>query len=180
MKLTKDDKAFLAEKYRTVWPNDDRMVDHCVKTTSAYVTLDDGTVLTHDKERIQTQFWFGEHGFDYDEKVKLAHELSEDESYFYEENMRRCDANYKLGRIADGRYETWVGRAYCGSDAIVCLRFYSPWEDDKEGRELSDDEKARVVSMLEGEQEKFGKRLTSYLKRYGLSKCRFDTFWADR
>jgi len=180
MKLTMEDKAFLAEKYRTVWPNSDRMVDHCVKTTSAYVTLDDGTVLTHDKESIQTQFWFGEHGFDFDEKVKLAHELSENETYFYEENMRRCDANRKLSRITEGGYEVRVAPQYYDSDAIVSLMFCKPWEENKEGRELNDNEKAKVISMLEGECDKFGKRLTSYLKRYGLSKCRFDTYWADR
>ena len=34
--------------------------------------------------------------------------------------------------------------------------------------------------FLENEQAEFGKRLDSYLKRYGLEKCHFGVYWADR
>lgn len=176
MKLTKEDKAFLAEKYRTVW-EDESMVEHCVKKTSAYVVLRDDKVLTFDKPTIKTDFWFGEHGFDYDEKIKLAHELSNDEAYFVEENINRCDAVRMLKALAEGD-DVMVCQSCSGGD-ICHLRFYNH-RDKVDGRELYPDELEEIVVVLEEEREKFRKRLVTYLKRYGLSKCRFDTFWADR
>lgn len=178
MRLTKDDRQMLAERFGETW-SDKKMVDYCVGKTSAYVELNDGSVLTIDKPRIETEFWFGEHGFDFDEKQELCHRLSKDEAYFFAENMNRCEASRKLKKIADD-YEAWAAPMYSGSDSIVCLRFHRSWEDDKQGRMLDDDERAAVTAMLQDECDKFGKRLTSYLKRYGLSKCRFSTYWADR
>lgn len=92
MSLTKDDKQMLADRFGEVW-SDKKMVDYCVRKTSAYVELNDGSVLTIDKPRIETEFWFGEHGFDFDEKQELCHRLSKDEAYFYAENMNRCEAS---------------------------------------------------------------------------------------
>ena len=176
MKLTKEDKQYLADKYRTAWA-DEGMVEHCVKTTSAYVTLNDGKALTFDKPTIQTDFWFGEHGYDFDDKNDLCHELSNDEAYFIEKNMNRCDAVRMLKALADGK-DVSVCQSYSGGD-ICHLRFYNHW-DKVEGRELDQDELEEIVTVLKEEREKFRKRLMTYLKRYGMSKCHFGTFWADR
>lgn len=136
MKLTMEDKAYLAEKYRTVW-EDEGMVEHSVKGTSAYIALDDGKVITFGKPTIQTDFWFGEHGYDFDEKNELCHELSNDERYFIEENLSRCDAVRMLESIEAGN-EVRVCQTYSGSD-ICHLRFYHYW-DVIEGRELDQGE----------------------------------------
>ena len=49
-----------------------------------------------------------------------------------------------------------------------------------EYRRLTDEETAAFIQMHKEEVEKFEKRLRTYLKRYGLSKCYYGMYWADR
>ena len=49
-----------------------------------------------------------------------------------------------------------------------------------EARPATDAEKAAILGALAWCREKFGKRLDAYLKRWGTSKLRFGTYWADR
>lgn len=49
-----------------------------------------------------------------------------------------------------------------------------------EARPATDAEKAAILGALAWCREKFEKRLDAYLKRWGTSKLRFGTYWADR
>ena len=44
---------------------------------------------------------------------------------------------------------------------------------------LTEDECELLYYTARAEQEKFEKRLNTYLKRYGLSKCHYWTYWLD-
>jgi hypothetical protein len=44
---------------------------------------------------------------------------------------------------------------------------------------MCDEDRLAILEGLKREREKFDKRLQTYLKRYGTSKIRTWTYWAD-
>lgn len=192
MRMTKEAKQFLRKEYAKVWGNDyTRMIDHCVNSTSGFVQFPNGWIFALDKPHIKTEFWFGEHGYDYDEKVKLAHECSTSETYFMLENLERTDAFNLLQKLNNEVYNPrpvpYFAKMYStGNDRFAYIQWCDYNGNDRYGNHHDDEDKVPedmicvIKSFCENEQEKFEKRLRTYLKRYGLSKCRFDTYWADR
>lgn len=187
MKLTKDDKAMLKSEFEKVWGKDSKMVDWCVKNTSGYIEID-GIIITYDKPHIQTEFWFGEHTYDYDEVSDLCDACSEDETYFIERNMRGFDQRIEF--IEDTSLYGSTHHVYIspeeyscqdGDCKLGCIEFCR-WDPPrtKDARELTRDELAAYLEFLKEERAKFEKRLHTYLKRYGLSKCHYGVYWADR
>lgn len=184
MKLTSADKQMLREQYEKVWGGDTRMVDYCVKRASGYIEIG-GIIVVYDKPHIETSFCFGEHGYDYDEVNELCHELSSDEGYFKAKNMRHVLREIKaLKDSCNTAYVCYHWRHI--DDESVSLGHVETWRGyDKprnEGlaRVMTEAEKEAYIAFLDEEAQKFGKRLDTYLKRYGMSKCHFWTYWADR
>lgn len=201
MKLTKEDKAMLRAEYQKVWTKRDgspdlKMIDYCTNKTSAYLDLGDA-LITFDKPSIETRFCFGEHGYDYDEVNETCDKLSRSESYFLAENIRRTEARDILDRI-DGTEERYITcktpilvyGAYCTQTSdckLAHIEFVNAFHEDYWGhkpngtwRDLTDEEIAALRTIMQDEITKFEKRLKTYLKRYGMSKCHFWTYWADR
>lgn len=189
MRITEEQKAELRAEYEKVWHGDAGMVDHCVKQASCVINLR-GYLVDYDKPRIETRFCFGEHGYDFDEVVEECDRASRSEAHFMRENMDNTDAKRVIDML-DGTGKCWrkaypilKPHRYCGQDDD-CRIAYIEWTADaskafNDPMALTDDEKAELRQMMVEEQEKFEKRLKTYLKRYGLSKCRYWTYWADR
>lgn len=197
MKMTKEAKEFIRGEYAKAWDSNPRMVDHCVKSCSGFIDFGD-VIVTCNKPGIQKHFWFGEHNYeDRSDECKAA---SESVDYFMRENMGNCYAFNALQRMgcADSETDYYYTRfhnpvlvygAYCGQPED-CRLGYIDWQDDmgefhcrepkSRFRQLTDSETDELREFFRGEVEKFEKRLHTYLKRYGLSKCEYDTFWADR
>lgn len=200
MKMTKEAKQAVREQYEKVWHDDVKMVDYCTKRTSGYIIIG-GIMVTVDKPHIQTDFWFGEHTYDYDEVCDTCRAMSESEQYFIEQNLESFGA-YNMLRGLNG-IDKWGYEA--SFDAYIVDNHYGSQDDDcilgyvnilklgnnpdehfatREGiqnyRKLTDEERAELAEFLKGEVEKFQKRLKTYLKRYGLSKCHYGVYWADR
>lgn len=99
------------------------------------------------------------------DRIFIGTQTSEDYEAYSSLYGTRC--NVILSENAENAAGNRNALLECASKGSTCLM-------------LDDDERAAVTGMLQDECDKFGKRLTSYLKRYGLSKCRFSTYWADR
>lgn len=188
MKLTKDDKAMLRSEYAKVWrmrdgSEDTKMVEHCTKSASGYIAFGDD-ICVMDKPHIQTDFWFGEHTYDYDEVCDYRDRCSESESYFRSKNLASTDAKRLIEAIDDG-HEFWLCRKYghLGESNLAYVQRLDPIWNSLRGdeiRRMDDAELALLRTFCEEEQAKFSKRIDTYLKRYGLSKCHYGVFWADR
>lgn len=196
------EKQILEQQFGKVWASDEKMVRHCVKSTSNFFTSDEGIIVTFDRPNIKTSFWFGEHGYDYDEKNAMAYAASKSVEFFIGENMdnlRTYSAAWgepKSGYESQYRYPYVKRGAYCNqpSDCALgqivfgnCCGKSNYWRYDNEGgleacgfRKLTDREIERLREAEERRDALFEKRLRTYLKRYGLSKVSCDTFWADR
>lgn len=189
MKMTKQDKELVREQYAKVWHRrdgsvDEKMVDYCTKKTSGYVMID-GRMITFDKPSIKTDFWFGEHTYDYDEVTKHAEACSKSEKYFVAENLH--DIDWRLEAIEDPYCKMYIGgRGYsnqsndCILGSIEFCRYGIDMPRIKDAREMTNEEREQYADFIKDERDKFEKRLHTYLKRYGLSKCHFGTYWADR
>lgn len=200
MALTMKDKELLRDEYKKAWHDDLKMVEYCVSRASGYIDID-SVLFVMDKPTIMTNFWFGEHTYDYDEVVEHCNAMSKSEAYFISENLKRCPA-WEMLEALEGRdmrgYEASfkayiVTGKYWGQDDACRLGYVNvlrlgtdPEEHFRTSkgpqayRELTEEETERLKDFLRGEVEKFQKRLNTYLKRYGLSKCSYGTYWADR
>ena len=180
MKVTKDIKDELRAEYYKSYGYDDEVVEYYVKGVSG-VWRTRGRIVTFEKPHIQTEFWFGESGHDYEEVLDRCRRLSEDERYFVEENLRNSPAGWQLRQIGNGCLPNVpLLRENDGNSLAKVI--WEPWdsvEPDDPSR-LTEQEVRELELALEDEQARFLKRLEAYLKRYGLSKCRFSTYWRDR
>ena len=189
-KLNKQDKEMLREEFTKVWGNDSKMVDWCVKKTSAYMEID-GHIITLDKPNIQTRFCFGygvQGGYDYDEAQQVRDSLSQSERYFIDYNLSHSDAGELMESIEDHFWtEYWFDPSHYTTQSDDCRisairlhhRHDHEWCERQGWRLLTDDELHEYYQMCFEEQMKFCKRLKTYLKRYGLSKCDYWTYWVD-
>lgn len=189
-KITKQDKQMLHDEFAKAWNKGSDMPDWCVRTTSAYMTVGD-RLVTFDKPRIETRFCFGygrQGAYDYDEVQEVCDSLSRNERYFVDHNLERSDAGQDMRAIEDSFWiEWWLSdRHYTGQtpDCRLGSVFAKHREDhdwcERQGwRLLTEDELHEYYRVCFEEQVKLCKRLKTYLKRYGLSKCEYWTYWAD-
>ena len=102
------------------------------------------------------------------------------EAYFMSENMSSTDAWRYLRALNERRFGVYLCKDREG-ESWVCWSYWAEMQEDRYFvRELTDEEREQLRTACEAEQAKFEKRLRTYLKRYGLSKCYFSTYWANR
>lgn len=86
--LCAPDKATLKTQFSKAFPGDNKMIDYCVNKVETIAILADGTIITVDKQKIETRFCFGESGYDYDDAIEMADHARHSQAYFKRENMK--------------------------------------------------------------------------------------------
>lgn len=148
--------------------------------------LPNGCIVVANKKRIETDFWFAEGdqcGVSYGEARKIAEAASKSEQWFIDKNT--SELNYTIKQLKNqlkGYYSNFdkIGlRKYNYKNVceIVTLRLYV---NKDECYELTNEDLIALIDFYESVKADFEKRLQTYLKRYGLKKCSFQTYWADR
>lgn len=158
---------------------------------AGYMVTADEKIITINKPRIQTSFWFGENGYDFQEKVELTRTASRDREYFKQENIANSKLTSKQANIEaalNGRgkfflFKIWGDQpfysvTYFAKDRM--LDSYSKSLLSTAEREMTRAELEAYKELIEAALKAFDRRLNTYLKRYGLSKCSYDTYWVDR
>ena len=130
---------------------------------------------------ITRHFWFAEDARtveEWDEVQSRVEAASKSEGYFIDVNMADMKATHLLKKIDDMRFKMYV---YEGKHFVDVV-----WLDDEPSYSFDNPhlltayEKEQLRTACLKEQELFMKRLRTYLKRYGLSKCRFESYWSER
>lgn len=168
--------------------NDD--VAYYVKNTDTAAILNCGGIFAVEKERIKTSFWFG-YGYcacrteDEAESARTAAQSSME--YFRAASMKNCRGLLEEAKTADYMYihprvcydktgAVWsVWLSAWPAEEVRALGRYVP----ENLREVSEEDRAAIVAAYEEHCQKHEKKVNAYLKRYGLSKARFNTYWAD-
>ena len=153
----------------------------------AAIKVKDGYFVKFTKQELEKSFCWGYsdfQGMTEDEANELCANFGEKE--FKEENLARFDRKYKdeleqLGRYADVTLwcNEWGKGVYmsCGPKS----KFSTPDPEHELTLRGEDANKFRkeYTTTVASLRAKFEKRIDSYLKRYGVSKIRKWTFWAD-
>ena len=175
----------LIEELQKVWGDRNNMINFCLSEIDILKQFPNGEIFTVKKERIEKSFCFG-FGFcgistaeAENDAYKMANKAKNDVNYFLEKNLSHL--NKLIANIESGNKIFYSLPHYYESGKY--RRIAIPYPEDREvfklGRRLTDQEKEIYLSALKEEREKFKKRLTSYLKKYGLSKVRAWAFLSD-
>lgn len=116
-----------------------------------------------EKPRIENSFWFHDEGPNYEYYLDVVANEESKKNYFLNHNINSFDRDIK--RANKGFFLFEKNRVYF---------------DCRDGKPVNDDIRKRIVDGILFGKERFKKRLNSYLKRWGTSKLRFETYWADR
>lgn len=178
----------LIKKYADIiYPNDKRMNDYVVKTTSEVIETSAG-YLEFEKPDIKTRFCFGhgQYGITTTEETNSACNMAAhartSEQYFIDENLE--DINDKIKRIKEAD-KVYLIQKYYKTEKIRDIRTddyfrYYPEEMQRlNAQEATVEDIKLILETLEAEKAKFLKRLNTYLKRYGLSKIHSWTYLVD-
>lgn len=129
--------------------------------------------LLPDRPSIQGSFWFHDEGPMYDYYLKVTADEDSRRKYFLAKNLDQFDVEEAEKALDEfGVYE------YEQDGQKVINIAGSQWVDGL--RPATESEKSEILRALKWCRENFKKRLETYLKRWGTSKLRFGTYWADR
>lgn len=194
------DMAALKALYIKFFGNE-KDAEEYVKDYSAAVKLSTGVIVTFEKPKIETRFCFGYsdfgQGYTDEEATRLAKDANTKE-YFISENLRDFNDNIKCldemeAQIKAGfKTPDYVAAIWKNSyvNTASLKVFDREWRFEEAAKrypgevfplcvgELSDDYK-RVKATYLKERDKFAARLEAYWKRYGASKLKTWTYWAD-
>lgn len=142
-------------------------------------------VIDFDAPSIKKDFWFSEDARTMEEWDEVQEHVAacRNEDYFIRDNMNNTKAAMYLHYMDDNRFRLWISKSsWNGIDHTwISGGYYTDMTYDRYFvREINGEERDQLRAACDAEQAKFSKRLRTYLKRYGLSKCRFDTYWANR
>lgn len=181
-KQTKQSHGMIAEEMRkTIYEAcklDCFLSDYLPKHASTAAYFGDKLVV-FDKPSIKTSFCYRDEGADL-ENYKNFNEQS-----FINENLEGCNEL----RFLDYNQEEWnanklyLCRAYNNTDiwhiTATTKRYIEERGRVEDYVRLTEEQEQQLQAILKEEKEKFVKRLQAYLKRYGLSKIKKWTYWAD-
>lgn len=116
-----------------------------------------------EKPRIENSFWFHDEGPNYEYYLQVVANEESKKNYFLSRNINSFDNEVKRANKGFVSFER--NRAYV---------------DCRDGEPVNDDTRKRIIDGIMFGKERFEKRLNFYLKRWGTSKLRFKTYWANR
>ena len=184
--LTKQEKERLTAAERSYW-KDERMVKHCVSRALLFFDLR-GKIFTIEKRDVNTNFCFGYHDygdFNYDAASDMAAYARQNQLYFLRENHKSAGYAERIHDLDNSRYIVYARPNYTGDcPELYEISFIYKCDYDESRLPqnsfiLTDDEKALYKRKLTEACKLHHKKLEAYLKRYGLSKVRSWTYWAD-
>lgn len=165
-------KEIYETELKKIW--DQKMVNYCLKEAAVIVNTNQG-LFTIDKPTMQKSFYFG-----YDNSIEsynnikaLTLNAEKYTEYFKKENLE--ELNEKLRILKDDKKVIYIS-SYKKTN-IKLWAVDDSWGFEKEV--LNDKNRSLLVEAYENELERFSKRLDTYLKKYGLSKIKTNTYLID-
>lgn len=190
MRTQQELKEVLKNALSEVWSG--KMLDYCLKESDHIVELENGDIISIDKPRIEKDFCFG-HGYcgvstqeEEDRADNMAHYARTNADYFLEQNLKGIDQSIKaFEEVASGKQQAFLNINYTGqseSNPLKCViwcRGYETEDYKVKYNELSQEGARRISEGYKEVRNQFIKRLSTYLKKYGLSKVNTWSYLSD-
>ena len=163
------------------------MKNYYRKEVEQIAEIKDGYLIV-DKPRIKTSFCFGSgwNGISSLEEDEIANDLANqartDEDYFLEENLQELNKRIKvledsLISDADSFNKVVLIKNGFNQYSVAARRHAEYW--DEEYTEATEKEVKEILSLYVSVRENFKRRLSIYLKKYGLTKINSWTYLRD-
>lgn len=140
-----------------------------------------GSYLTIGKGHIENEFWFGDEGI-YLEHYKEVTETEETKkAYFKASNL--AGINRDIERLQEDDRNVYISKVdNPHKNEVYWYTNEYAWEEKQRESDVlaTKEQKEEIIKMLEWKKAQFEKRIDTYLKKYGVSKVRFGTYWMDR
>jgi len=173
---------------RDIWPNDQKMIDFCLKQTAYIVELKTGEIIAIEKPAIQKDFCFGYSDSrynteDYDRANEKVHHARTSADYFMTENLSDINSMIEILNTKNlSHFDYYVSTPFSNQPKNSKLKgIYkcSNYDERNQGVKLEGEDRRRVIDAYVTVRADFVKRLERYLKRYGLSKIHAWSYWRD-
>lgn len=204
----KPNKEVLTEEYRKVWGHSEKMIAYCVNKVAAMGTLPNGDIIIVEKETIEKDFCYGEHGYDYEDAQAMANHARTSADYLKMKNMAKfnewvddLEECYKSGTTAGcPTYYLAFCNPYRDRMNIKSVQWVrlvdildamggSAYRDEIPGKTITvrgieyriatKEEIEAVLELYKHARAQHEKKVDAYIKRYGTSKVNAWTYWAD-
>ena len=193
----------LTDNERRAWAQSMGDEDY-YKWYNVAIRLSDGEIAAIQKPDLKTEFWHHDEGAGYEEHERITETAQSMREYFIGENtdnFRELIADFiNPGAGRDHYKYLWLGNWHKDGRNQWSLKWLDippestncrealGWHDSElqsmydEGRfkPLSDDDRRRLLAGYKIALEAMEKRCNAYLKRYGVERLSFRTYWADR
>ncbi len=171
-----------------------------IKNYPVAVRLEGGEILAIHQTSLRTEFWHHDEGPDYERHLQITKDKQTMTDYFFQKNLEDLNEFVEAfeGKSSRGTYKyLWLANwnePDCNSwslrwsninpESVNARSFLDTTEqrmyDSGLYRGLSDNDKQRLMTAYNLAIVKRAKRCQTWLKRYGVEKLHFDTYWADR
>lgn len=196
-KVKKDEKLWADYKALLVKAHGESRANEYMKDTSNLMRAESGIIIAFEKEKINAgTFWFHDEGANYEYYKQVTKDEESKRRYFLRENLSKFDDLIKELQSRKRDYAdvvpTYCEIEWCSlgklgyANGVHTYRLCHVIESEQDPRDrhlihrMSENEIKQAIAILKEERAKFEKRLQAYLKRYGISKVSFNTYWADR
>lgn len=153
----------------------------CKKRYIGAVKLSNGWFLLLEKNSIENRFCFQDEGPEYEFYKTLVDDEEKMKEYFVFENLEGIEN--KIKQIQENKDDIIFVRHY--QDRVICDVFVS-YEYERFYRHSTaekyiptEEDTNNVINALIYQRDQFKKRLETYLKKYGTSKIKTWTYWAE-
>lgn len=183
-------KNFYLNEMAKAWGNDAGMMAYFSKNLSGAYAMPNGGVMAFDKQKIKTDFCYGENGYDYNEAQNRVHNAYTNEDYFRAANL--AEINRLLNLFKPNPYGTreiyLYRKAYTRQEgelniwnftALYVCEALENRNHFTDLRKATAEECKAIVKALKEEKAKQEKKINAYLKRFGLSKVRAWSYWTE-
>ena len=197
----KRDEALWEEFRKRICKAEDgreNLIENHLKEASEIMMTDCGVILVFDKQHVNAgTFWFHDEGPGYEYYKQVTKDDKAKTEYFLDQNLHELDDIIKQMTERKDRFgydlvpvfyeHEWCSVGLLGwGNRLLMMSEGRVQEEERDPRSrnnihrLSENDAKKALAILKSERAKFEKRLHAYLKRYGLSKIHFGTYWADR
>ncbi len=136
-----------------------------------------GQIVCIDKKHLKKDFCFGEHGYDFDEVVKIEHD-SRCFEYFEAENLRGIEEWIKDLSDPNNADQLYLVTAYYTTNGLANLRICRSG-DYKEMTPATPSDIAAALRIYKAQLEDMRKRCRVWWKKNGAEGLHTWTYWAD-
>lgn len=160
------------------WARSENMQKHFEKSVLYAEELSAG-IVEFDKPHLETHFCYGwGQGRSTESASNACDDVESDYEVFLAENLEHDGSQRWLKQIEENPDCVYLGQKY-ETGKMVFFRVLRPWDMEKGFVKATAEDVEKIKKGLKAQIDDLTKRCATYWKRFGGSKLKTWTYWAD-